>query len=107
MRRGHTHNFPHVSPLSWSPGISPARNPLSPKENTAAFVIKNHRHMGFYFSKANFKETVDPRFLCYDYKMPQHPNEEMDKKHVRPPLPHLLDLLGLCSRTASGSRGEH
>lgn len=85
MRRGHTHNFPHVSPLSWSPGISPARNPLSPKENTAAFVIKNHRHMGFYFSKANFKETVDPRFLCYDYKMPQHPNEEMDKKHVRPP----------------------
>lgn len=54
--------------------------------------------MGLYLSKANYKETVDARFLWYDYKMPQHPNEEMDKKHVRPPLPHLLGLLGLCSR---------
>lgn len=110
----YTHEIPkrgevtHVTFPMWlpSPGVlwsSPARNPLSPKENTAAFVIKNHRHMGLYLSKANYKETVAPRFLWYDYKMRQHPNEEMDKKHVRPPLPHLLGLLGLCSR---GQRQE-
>lgn len=114
----YTHEVPkrgevtHITFPMWlpSPGVlwwSPARNPLSPKENTAAFVIKNHRQMGLYLSKANYKETVGPRFLWYDYKMPQHPNEEMDKKHVRLPLLHLLGLLGLCSQTASGSRGEH
>lgn len=82
----------HIAFPMWlpSPGVlwsSPAWNPLSPKENTAALVIKNHRHTGLYLSKVNYKKTVDPGFLWHDYKMPQHPNEEMDKKLGRPPLP--------------------
>lgn len=54
MRRGHI-TLPMWLPSPRGLWSSPAQNPLSSKENTEAFVIKNHRPMGLYLSSQIMK----------------------------------------------------